>query len=183
MYVKFAIAVLVWRSRKEGYESLRDLSKESLIVRGRSVKERSHPSLFSASDGWIRHSCLVSMATHKERYWRYWIRSTPCRTFVNNDYSRYSSVSSMLTDLNRPSLQSRRRICDLVCFIKYMTWRPSKHLPSLWPHLRACVWQYSTRASHDFKIRLPSSSVDAYPFFYVRSIPVWNALSADVVSS
>ena len=139
MYVKFAIAVLVWRSRKEGYESLRDLSKESLIVRGRSVKERSHPSLFSASDGWIRHSCLVSMATHKERYWRYWIRSTPCRTFVNNDYSRYSSVSSMLTDLNRPSLQSRRRICDLVCFIKYMTWRSSEHLPSPWLHLHPCV--------------------------------------------
>ena len=41
-----------------------------------------------------------------------------------------------------------------------------------------------TRASHDFKIRLPSSSVDAYKHsFYVRSIPAWNALSADAVSS
>ena len=27
--------------------------------------------------------------------------------FFNNDYSRYSSVSSMLTDLNWPSLRSR----------------------------------------------------------------------------
>ena len=33
--------------------------------------------------------------------------------FVNSDYSHYSSVSPMLTDLNWPSLQSRRRICDL----------------------------------------------------------------------
>ena len=41
-----------------------------------------------------------------------------------------------------------------------------------------------TRATHDFKIRLPSSSEDAYKhLFYVRSIPTWNALSADVVSS
>ena len=41
-----------------------------------------------------------------------------------------------------------------------------------------------TRAIHDFKIRLPSSSVDAYKHsLYARSIPACNALSADVVSS
>ena len=41
-----------------------------------------------------------------------------------------------------------------------------------------------TRKSHDFKIRLPSSSVDSYKHsFYVRSIPAWNALPADVVGS
>ena len=41
-----------------------------------------------------------------------------------------------------------------------------------------------TRKSHDFKIRLLSSSVDAYKHsFYVRSIPAWNALPADVVRS
>ena len=108
------------------------------------------------------HCCLVSMATHKERYWRYWILSTPCSTFVNNDYSRYRSVSSMLTDLNWPSLQSRRRICDLVCFIKYMIWRSSQHPPSLWPHLRACVWQYEGQWR-------PSSSVDAYNFFLMKN--------------
>ena len=38
--------------------------------------------------------------------------------FVNNDYGRYSSVSSMLTDLTWPSLQSRRRMCDLGMFNK-----------------------------------------------------------------
>ena len=38
--------------------------------------------------------------------------------FVNSDYSRYGSDSSMLTDLNWPSLQSRRRICDLGMFYK-----------------------------------------------------------------
>ena len=41
-----------------------------------------------------------------------------------------------------------------------------------------------SRAIRDFKIRLPSSSVDTYKHsFYVRSIPVWNALSADVRSA
>ena len=41
-----------------------------------------------------------------------------------------------------------------------------------------------TRKSHDFKIRLPFSSVNAYKHsFNVRSIPAWNALPADVVGS
>ena len=38
--------------------------------------------------------------------------------FVNNCYSRYSSVSSMLTDLTWASLQTRHRICDLGMFYK-----------------------------------------------------------------
>ena len=38
--------------------------------------------------------------------------------FVNSNYSRCSSVSSMLTDLNWPSRQSRRRIWGLGMFFK-----------------------------------------------------------------
>ena len=43
------------------------------------------------------------------------MESVQCRAacFVDSNYSRYSSISSMLTDLNWPSLQSRHRICDL----------------------------------------------------------------------
>ena len=48
------------------------------------------------------------------------IESVQCRAarFVNSDYSCYSSILSMLTDLNWPSLQSRPRICDLGMFYK-----------------------------------------------------------------
>ena len=101
--------------------------------------------------------------------------------FVNSDYGRYSSVSSILTDLNWPSLQSRRRICDLGMFFKIHRGQVNVSLP----YDPTSVPAYGfTRASHGFKIRLPSSSVDAYKHsFYVRSIPAWNALSADVVSS
>ena len=62
-------------------------------------------------DDWGRVS--VRLLNKSRLLGLYWIRSTPCNTFVNNDYSRYNSVSSMLTDLNWPSLQSRRRICDM----------------------------------------------------------------------
>ena len=96
--------------------------------------------------------------------------------FVNSDYSRYSSVSSMLTDLNWPSLQSRRRICELGMFYKIHRGQVKISLPY---DLTSVPAYGRTRASHDFKIRLPSSSVDAYK----HSLYVWNALSADVVSS
>ena len=100
--------------------------------------------------------------------------------FVNSDYSRYSSVSSMLTDLNWPSLQSRRRIYHLGMFYKIHRGQVNISLPY---DLTSIPAYGCTRASHDFKIRLPSSSVDAYKrSFYERSIPAWNALSADVVS-
>ena len=102
--------------------------------------------------------------------------------FVNNDYSRYSSVSSMLTDLNWPSLQLRRSICDIGMF--YQIHRAS-HVNISLPHELTSVPAYGrTRASHDFKISLPFSSVDAYKHsFYVRSIPAWNALPPDFVKS
>ena len=101
--------------------------------------------------------------------------------FINNDYSRYSSISSMLTNLNWSSLQSRRRICDLGMFYKIHRGQVNISLPC---DLISVPAYGRTRASHDFKIRLPSSSVDTYKHsFCVRSIPVWSALLADVVSS
>ena len=73
--------------------------------------------------------------------------------FVNSDYRRYSSVSSMLTDLNWPSLQSRRRICNLGKFYKIHRGQVNISLPY---DLTSVPAYGRTRASHDFKIRLPS---------------------------
>ena len=85
--------------------------------------------------------------------------------FANSDYSPYSSVSSMLTDLNWPSLQSTRRICDLGVFYKIHRGQVNFSLPY---DLTSVPAYGRTRASHDFKIRLPSSSVNAYKHsFYV----------------
>ena len=102
--------------------------------------------------------------------------------FVNNNYSRYGSVSSMFTDLIWPSLQSRHRICDRGMFYKIHRGQVNISHPNDLTSVAAVCSR--TRASHDLKFRLPSSSVDAYKHsFSVRSIPVRNALSADVVRS
>ena len=99
--------------------------------------------------------------------------------FVNNNYSRYNSVSSMLTDLNWPSLQLRRSICDIGMF--YQIHRG--HVNISLPHELISMPAYS-HTSHDFKISLTSSSVDPYKHsFYVRMIPAWNALPPDIFKS
>ena len=203
----------------------------------RSVKARAYLSLVRpiveyATVAWSPHTnkgidCVESVQHRAAR-------------FVNSDYSRYSSVSSMLTDLNWPSLWSylashagvfrgaRREeiraplktpaweaksypvsrgpsiflfpaylgrseglcsqgsavkahgICNLGMFFKIHRGQVNISLPY---DLTSVPAYGRTRASHDFKVRLPSSSVDAYKqSFYVRSIPAWNALSSDVVS-
>ena len=132
----------------------------------RSVKARAYLSLVRpiveyATVAWSRHTnkwidCIESVQRRAAR-------------FVNSDYSRYGSVSSKLTDLNWPSLQSRRRTCDLGMFYKIHRGQVNISLPY---DLTSVPAYGSTRAKHDFKIRLPSSSVDAYKHsFYVRSIP------------
>ena len=78
--------------------------------------------------------------------------------FVNSDYSRYSSVSSIPADLNWPSLQSRRRIYNFGMFYQIPRGQVNISLPY---DLTSVPVFCRTKASHDFKIRLPSSSVDA----------------------
>ena len=101
------------------------------------------------------------------------IKSVQCfaACFVTNDYSSYSSISSMLTDLSRPSLQSRHWICSLGMFYKIHRGQVNISLP----YDPTSLPEYDcTRANLDFKFRLPSSSVDAYKHsFCVRSIPCY----------
>ena len=71
-------------------------------------------------------------------------------------------------------------ICDVVFFIKWV------EVQSTYPSTMTstpCLCM-TIQGPLTTPIRLPSPSVDAYKHsLYVRSIPVWNALSADVVSS
>ena len=114
--------------------------------------------------GWLKKGidCIKSV-----------LRFAAC--FVTNDYSSYSSVSSMLTDLSRPSLQSRHRICNLGMFYKIHRGQLNISLP----YDPTSLPEYGcTRANLDFKVRLRSSSADAYKHsFCVRSIPhYWQIL-------
>ena len=97
--------------------------------------------------------------------------------FVFNDYSRNSSVSAMLADLNWQSLEERRIINDLTMFYKINSNFPNTSFPA-----EISLGFQGTRRSHDCKFMPLSASVNAYKYsFFPRSIPVWNGLPFSVV--
>ena len=152
-------------AKKKAMRVLRILQR-NLSSCDRSVKACAYLSLVRP----IVEYATVAWSPHTNK-WIDCIESVQRRAarFVNSDYSRYGSVSSKLTDLNWPSLQSRRRTCDLGMFYKIHRGQVNISLPY---DLTSVPAYGSTRAKHDFKIRLASSSVDAYKnSFYVRSIP------------
>ena len=79
--------------------------------------------------------------------------------FVLNDYSRNSSVSAVLADLNWQSLEERRIINDLAMFYKI----DSNFVNISFPAEISLGFQ-GTRRSHDYKIMPLSSSVNAYKY-------------------
>ena len=98
--------------------------------------------------------------------------------FVLNDYSRNSSVSAMLADLNWPqSLEERRIINDLTMFYKINSSFVNIFFPA-----EISLGFRGTRRSHDYKFMPLSASVIAYKYWSsFRTIAVWNGLPFSAV--
>ena len=99
--------------------------------------------------------------------------------FVCNNYSPYSSVTQMLSDLGWQQLKNRRKHIRLALFYKIV-----HHLTAV-PHediLRKA--DSRTRSSHNYKYRTLRSHKDPYKIsFFPRTILEWNPLPADIVHS
>ena len=99
--------------------------------------------------------------------------------FVCNDYRRTSSVDSMISNLGWQDLETRRKISDLTMFFKIRTGNVKISFAN--DPLREMDSPHFTRAStrHPFQFQRFSSNVNAHKFsFFVRTVPVWNALSS-----
>ena len=137
----------------------------------RAIKSRAYASLIRpvaeyASVAWSPHTAkdIESIQRRAAR-------------FVLNDYSRNSSVSTMLADLNWQSLEERRIINDLTMFYKIN----SNFVNISFPAEISLGFQ-GTRRSHDYKFMPLSSAVNAYKYsFFPRTIPVWNGLPFSVI--
>ena len=99
--------------------------------------------------------------------------------FVCNNYSPYSSVTQMLSDLGLQQLKDRRKHIRLALSYKIV-----HHLIAV-PHddiLRKA--DSRTRSSHNYKYRTLRSYKDPYKFsFFLRTILEWNPLPAGIVHS
>ena len=95
--------------------------------------------------------------------------------FVKSDYSRHSSVTTMMNDLNWKPLQTRRRENRLVLLYKIVN-----NLVAIPPdkHLAFKTSKYNLRQNHSKQIVTKESDVNSYKnSFFPRTIIDWNKLS------
>ena len=101
--------------------------------------------------------------------------------WVSSDYGRFNSVTSMLNELQWPTLSSHQKLARLSTFFKII-----HHLsmPSL-PHYFIPV-NRSTRHHHSlhYNIINPSVRINSYKYsFFPRTINEWNNLPANLIES
>ena len=86
--------------------------------------------------------------------------------FVKRDYSRHSSVTSMMNDLNWKPLHSRRRECRLILLYKIIN-----NLVAIPPvkHLSFKQTKYNLRSKHSKQITIKSADVDSYKFSFFHA--------------
>ena len=102
------------------------------------------------------------------------IQHRAARFVLNKPWNRHhcDSITEMLSELNWPSLQERRKQARLILLYKivnHLLVVPNRCLPSL--------NQTATRAHHDQKFNQIQSSVNTYLYsFLPRTIPQWNSL-------
>ena len=94
--------------------------------------------------------------------------------FIKRDYSRHSSVTDMMKDLNWKPLQTRRREHRLVLLYKIVN-----NLVAIPPekHFSFKTSRYNLRQNHSKQIVTKESNVNIHKYsFFPRTIIDWNEL-------
>ena len=99
--------------------------------------------------------------------------------FVTNNYDPRASVTTLLQDLNCPTLQHRRELAKLV-----MMYRITYHLISKYHLVTYLIPSRSGTRGHNICYLQPSTRVLAYQYsFFPNTIRLWNNLPQTLVSS
>ena len=99
--------------------------------------------------------------------------------WVLSDYSRETSVTSLLLTLNWPTLQQHRLSSRLILFYKII----NNQLPITFPPYYLPV-QYHTRQYHQDHFIVPQSNTNSHKYsFYPRTIRDWNNLPVSLVEA
>ena len=145
----------------------RNLYHCPITVKLNCYKAMVRPIIEYASPVWDPHTSLY--INHLEAVQRSAAR------FCCKDYSRFSSVTSMLSSLNLPSLRDRRIRAKLLMMYKIihqLVCIPDDFLAPKYPSLRR---GYFTQ---------PDTRVDCFKFsFFPSTIKLWNSLPPYVINS
>ena len=97
--------------------------------------------------------------------------------WVSNDYSSYSSVTSMLDHLRWPTLQKRHKISRLQILFQAIHHEYTLMIPSYYLPMERFTRQY-----HPQHFILPNSSTTAYQnSYFSRTINEWNDLPTELM--
>ena len=100
--------------------------------------------------------------------------------FVCSDYSRYSSVTAMLTELGWKNLADRRRDLRLALLFKVIHKEVAVPVKSLELTKKDTI----TRKNHDQEYQVTfANTTELQSFFSIRTVLDWNSLSVAVVES
>ena len=98
--------------------------------------------------------------------------------FVCSDYSRYSSVKSMMEDLKWPSLEERRARNKVTLMYRIVRQQIAIDREIMTKS------SASNNRGHSWKFHLPYARTQAYKFsFFPSTIRLWNLLLAEAVDS
>ena len=99
--------------------------------------------------------------------------------WISSDYSRHTSVASLLSSLNIPTLQHRRNSSRLSLFYSIVNNLLPINIPSHYQRT-----QFRTRIHHPTHFILPQATLNSFKYsFYPRTIGDWNNLPVDVIES
>ena len=100
--------------------------------------------------------------------------------WILSDFSRYSSVSTLLAQLQWSSLEKRRSDSRLCTFYRILH---DSNIPIKVPQYFMST-QYPTRNDHPFHFILPYTSTTYYKqSFFPRTIKQWNNLPLNIINS
>ena len=99
--------------------------------------------------------------------------------FYPNTQELRTSVTSLLSFLNLPTLQQRRKLSRLTLFYKIINNALPIFIPSHYQRT-----QFSTRQHHSNQFILPQVTLNVYKYsFYPRTIREWNNLPINTIES
>ena len=155
----FSIAITHKAAQINGFV-YRNLSRCPLHVETTCYKLMVRPILECATSVWDPQTNINIQALES-------VQRRAAR-FCLGDYSRYSSVTSMLLLLGLPSLQSRRSLAKLT--IMYKIINGHSHIPSN-------SWILNYHDSRDGYFTQLQCRTDSYKFlFFPSTIKLWNSL-------
>jgi len=150
----------------------RNISKCPARIKSNSYKTPVKPILEYASTVWSPYTQRNINAIKN-------VQRRAAR-FVNNNYSRYASVSEMLTNLNWPTLSRGRNEQKATMLFKII----SHQIDINADHLLIPNPDIHHTRSHSKRFLIPMTCVDSYKYsFFPSAIKIWNSLPQHVINS